>query len=125
MEALDLFRQQAIQQVDVRLQAHALAGLVQVLGPDLAAELGIVQQQIGQLAALLNEIQLGHPGDLAFVLAGRNANQLAQHVTGIVETQRLVKITGEDVALPGLHLFLHKLEFGLMVVLAHTDTQPS
>src|SRR5690242_17534229 len=96
-----------------------------MLGACLRAELGIVQQQVGELTALLNEVQLGHPVRLALELAGRDAEYLGKNIPRVVETQRLIEITGEDVALPGLYFFLHKLEFGWIVSLAHTATQPS
>ena len=112
MEALDLLRQKAVEQIDVRLQAYALAGFIQMLGAHLGPEFGVVQQQIGELAPLLHQIEFSHPGGLALELAGGDPKQLGQHKARVVEAQCLVKIAGEDKALPGLYLFLHKLEFG-------------
>ncbi len=53
-----------------------LADFVQMFFAHRAAELRIVQQQIGQFAALLNQVQLGHAFGLAFEFGGRNAEQL-------------------------------------------------
>jgi len=59
-------------------------------------ELWIVQQQVGQFRALLDEVQLGHSFDLALKFFQRDADQLAQDVTGIVKGQRLVKVAREQ-----------------------------
>jgi hypothetical protein len=65
------------------------------------AKFRIVQQQVRELAALLHQIQLGHPGNLAFKLGKRYAEQLAEHVPRIVEAQRLVKVAGQNKPLCG------------------------
>ena len=54
-----------------------------------------MQEQVGQLRPLLYQIEFGHAFRLALEFLGRNADQLAQHVAGVVESQRLVEIAGE------------------------------
>ena len=60
---------------DVAAQAHAAPGLVEVLAPD-AAELRIVTNQVGELAALLDQVAAGQPVDLLLEPGG--ADHLAQ-----------------------------------------------
>ena len=60
---------------DVLRSRTAPPGLLEVLAPH-AAELGIVTNQVGQLAALLHQVVAGQPLDL--VLERRGADQLAQ-----------------------------------------------
>ena len=60
-----------------------------------AAILGIVQQQIRQLSALLYEIDPRQAGDL--LLEPTRPQKLAQHEPGVVEAQRLIEITGQQV----------------------------
>ena len=64
---------------------------------DPTLKLRIMQQQVGQLRPLLHQVEFGHAFRLALEFLGRNANQLAQHVTGVVESQRLVEVAGEQV----------------------------
>jgi hypothetical protein len=61
VQILDQLRQQA----DVLLQADALAGFDEVRAAH-AAEFRVVQQQIGQLAALLHHVDAGQAGDAYF-----------------------------------------------------------
>ena len=120
---LDLVRQKAVERVDVGLQPNGLAGLVQMFAAHARAEFGIVQQQVGELASLLHQVQLSHPGGLTLEFAGGNPQQLGQHVARVVEAQGLVKIAGEYVALLQLYLFKHSFRLRLMVVLAHENPQ--
>ena len=60
---------------DVAAQPHAPAGFLEVLAPH-AAELRIVANQVGELAALLDEVAPGQPVDLLLEAGG--ANQLAE-----------------------------------------------
>ena len=115
--ALNFLGEEAVEQVNVRLQAHPLAGLVEVLGTHFRAEFGIVQQQIGELAALLDEVQLGHSRGLALELRLGNAQQLGQNVARVVEAQGLVKIAGKYVSLLRMYFLYHAFWFGLMVLL--------
>ena len=55
-------------------------------------------QQVGELRPLLDEVELGHPFGFALELIGGNANQLAQHIAGVVERKRLIEVTGKNVA---------------------------
>ena len=88
-----------VKQFDIFFQADVLAHFVQMLLAHFLAELGIVQQQIGQLRALLHQVQLGHALRLAFKFRSRNAHQFAQHVPGIVERQGLIEVAGKKVTL--------------------------
>ena len=67
----------------------------EVLAAHLAV-LGIVEQQIGQLGALLHEVGARQPGDLVVEPVG--AEQLAQHDARIVEAQCLIEIAGDQIA---------------------------
>src|SRR5664279_309620 len=106
MKTFDLVRQELVQRSDIRLEAHALASLVQMLAAYLF-EFGIVEQQIRQFASLLHQVQFGHSGNLALVLARRNSQQLAENITGVVEAQRLVKVAGQDESLFLCRKFCH------------------
>jgi len=101
--AVHLAGQKAIEKSNVRLQAHAAADFVQILPPHPRAELGVVQQQVHQFAALLHQVQLRHAPRLALEFLRRNPHQLTEHVAGVVEAERLVKVAGEDVSLAFLH----------------------
>src|SRR5437667_12821790 len=57
-----------------------------------------MKQQIGKLRPLLHQIQLGHPFRFAFEFSSGNANQFAQYIPGIIESERLIKITGKKIA---------------------------
>src|SRR5262249_26183960 len=96
-----------IQQRDVVLQANALADLVQMLLANARLEFWIMQQQVCELCALLNEIKSRHPGGLSLELGSRNSHELGEHVAGVVEGQCLVEITGKNVFLTGslVHVF--------------------
>src|SRR2546422_6520634 len=56
-----------------------------------------MKQQIGKLRPLLHQIQLGHPFRFAFEFSSGNANQFAQYIPGIIESERLIKITGKKI----------------------------
>jgi integrase/recombinase XerD len=81
---------------DIVLQADALAGFEQMLAAN-ATELGIVQNQIGKLGALLHEIDFREPLDAMSEVG--NADQFGKNDAGIVETQSLVKIAGQKILL--------------------------
>src|SRR5579864_8717004 len=104
----DSFVQDAMQEVDILLQANALAHFPQVLGTHAVVKLRIVQQQVGQLSPLLHEIEPSHALGLALEFFCRNAEQLAQHVSRVVVAQRLIEITGKYLVLYG-RKFLHTL----------------
>src|SRR5947208_15039545 len=57
-----------------------------------------MKQQIGKLRPLLHQIQLGHPFRFAFEFSNGNANQFAHYIPGIIESERLIKITGKMIA---------------------------
>jgi hypothetical protein len=104
------------------LESHAPARLNQVLAAH-AAKLGIVADEVGELASLLDEIAAGKTGD--FVLETGNAKELAQHITGVVIAQRLIEIRGQPVR--GSTMRKHAaLRFGrwLLLVVAGRAARP-
>ena len=101
--AVDALGEALGEQIDVRLQPDATADLHEVLAPH-AAVLGIVQQQIRQLAALLHQVEARQTGDL--LDEARRPEQLAQDDTRIVEAQRLIEIAREQELLS--HTNLHR-----------------
>jgi len=74
---------------DVLFKSDALANLMQMFAAD-AAVLGIVEQEVGELRALLHEMGPGQTGD--FFLEIRGSEQFAQDEAGVVEAERLVEI---------------------------------
>ena len=115
--AVHFLGKEAVQRVDVRLQAHALARFVKMLATHFRAELGIVQQQVGKFASLLHQVQLRHASGLALEFGLGNAQQLGQNVARVVEAQGLVKIAGEYVSLLRMYFLYHDFGVGLMVLL--------
>ena len=65
------------------------ASLFQVLAAH-AAELGVVPQQVRELAPLLHQVAASQSVDL--LLESRRADEFAQHEPGVVETQGLIEI---------------------------------
>src|SRR5262249_9419465 len=102
MRAFDAGVEDLDQAPDVVLQPDALADLVEVLPADLPV-FGVVQQQVGQLSALLHEVDPCQAGDL--LLEARGAQQLAEHDPRVVEAQRLVEVAGEQVLASVVGLF--------------------
>ena len=80
------------QQIDVLLEAHALAGFDEVLTAH-AAEFRVVAEQVGQLRTLLDQVDGGQAPDL--FIKSAQAEHLAQDDAGIVKAQRLVEVAGE------------------------------
>ena len=91
---VDPVEEQLGEQPDVVLETNPLAHLDEML-PAHAAVFGIVQQQVRELSALLHQVDAGEPGDL--LVEGRGAEQLAQDGAGVLEAQRLVKVTGQEI----------------------------
>ena len=81
------------------------------------AKLGIVQQQVSKFRARLNKIKLCHPFRFTLKLRGRNADQFAEHVSGVVEGQGLIEIAGKKVA------FQELIAHGLIRFARPTDSQ--
>ena len=79
-----------------RVSALQDIGLGQILSPH-ASVLGIVSQKIRKFASLLDQVEPRKAGHL--VLEAGNTQQLAQRDTGIVETERLVEITCQQIML--------------------------
>ena len=50
-----------------------------------------------ELGPLLHQVQLGHSLRLAFKFCGGNAHQFAQHVSRIIKSKRLIKVTGKKI----------------------------
>src|ERR1700693_2473575 len=82
--------QQARKLADGLLQANALSTFRQVVLSD-PPEFGIVQQQVGQFAALLHKMDVRESSDL-FLKAG-DAEHLGENNSRIIEAQRLIEIT--------------------------------
>ncbi len=94
MVAVDIV-EQFRQHSDVGLQAHALADFNEVLAANLA-ELGIVQQQVGEFPALLYQVNLRQAGDPGVEIL--HADHARQNVAGIVKTEGLVEIAKQEIA---------------------------
>src|SRR5689334_407875 len=90
----------AREECHVVLQADALAGLDEMLAPD-AAKIRVMQYEIAQLGALLDEIDLGQAFDL--VVKPVKTDEFAQNDPRVVEAECLVEIAGQQV------LFRHVL----------------
>jgi hypothetical protein len=58
-----------------------------------------MEEQVGKFRALLHQVKFGHPFRFPFKFRGWNTHKFAQDVSGVIEGQRLIKITGEEVAL--------------------------
>lgn len=71
------------------LQTNSPAGLYEVLAAH-AAKIRIMENQIAELGTLLNEVDVRKALDL--VVKAVKTNELAQHDSRIVETQRLIEI---------------------------------
>ena len=90
---VDAALEEVDQRRDVAAQPDPPPGLDQVLAPD-AAELGVVTDQVGQLAALLHQVAARQALDLLVEVG--DAKQLAQHDAGVVEAQGLVEVGGDE-----------------------------
>jgi hypothetical protein len=88
-DAVETPRQKLDERRDVAAQADAAAGLDQVLAAD-AAKLGVVADQIRELAPLLHEIRRRKALDLALKI--RHADQFGEDLAGVVEAERLVEV---------------------------------
>ncbi len=88
----------AVQYLDespnILLQANSLSRTDQMLSTN-ATEFGIVPQQVGQLGALLYKVDVRQTGDLLH--EARGTDDLAQDDPGIVEAQRLVEVTRDQI----------------------------
>ena len=74
------------------LQANSPAGLHEVLAAH-AAKIRIMENQIAELRTLLNEVDVRKALDL--VVKAVKTNELSQHDSRIVETERLIEIACE------------------------------
>ena len=79
-----------------------------MLFPDARAIFGVVQEQIGQLSALLNEVLHRQDRRLLFEHLSGDSHQLAQNEPGVVKAQRLIEIARQQIP-------LHKLGFALHI----------
>ena len=82
---------------DVLLQPDALADLDEVLPPH-AAVLRVVQEQVGQLAALLHQVEPRQARHLAPRSPALPSSSLST-TPGVVEAQRLVEVARQQVVL--------------------------
>src|SRR5262245_302414 len=76
MVTIDSAGQDLVEQIDILLQADALADFVQVFFAHPAAKHRIVQQQVSEFRTLLDEVQLRHTGGFALEFLRGNAEQL-------------------------------------------------
>ncbi len=97
--AVDAGREDVEERLDVPLEPDLPPHLGEVLPPH-ATVLRVVQEQVGQLSSLLHEVGIREPVDL--VLEPGPVEQLAQHLTGVVEAERLVEVAGDQVMLRGV-----------------------
>src|ERR1700693_4007812 len=67
-----------------------------MFAPD-AAKLRIMQNQVRKFRALLHQVDLSQAPDL--VMEALHADQFCEHDSGIVETERLVKIASQKILL--------------------------
>src|SRR5882672_2887647 len=81
-------------------QTNSPAGLHEVLATN-AAKIRIMENQITELGTLLNEIDVRKALDL--VVKAVKTNELAQHNSRIVETERLIEIAGEQKVVWHIH----------------------
>ena len=95
--ALDAVLEDLHQPVDVGLEADAVAHFHEVLAAHLAV-LGVVEQEVGELGALLHKVDARQALHLFFEAV--RPEQLAEDDPGVVEAQRLIEIAREQV-LPG------------------------
>ena len=58
-----------------------------------AAEFGIVEQQVGQFPALLDQVDVGQAANALFESV--YADQFAKDQSGVVKTEGLVEVTDE------------------------------
>src|SRR5260370_5869680 len=77
---------------DVVLQADALAGFLKVRAADLA-EIRVVENEIAELRAPLDEVHLRQALDL--LVKAVKADELAKNDPRVVEAKRLVEIAGQ------------------------------
>ena len=87
--------QQLHQQTDVRLQTDPLAHFIKVLAP-YAPEVRVMQQQIGKLSALLNEMNFRETVDSLKKVG--DAKHVAEDNAGIVKTQGLIEIADQKIS---------------------------
>ena len=66
--------------------------------PHFGFELRVVKQKVGEFRTLLDQVDLRHAFGFAFELGGGNADQLGEHVAGVVEGERLIEVAGENIA---------------------------
>jgi len=71
------------------LQANSPAGFYEVLATH-AAKIRIMENQIAELGTLLNEVDVRKALDL--VVKAVKTDELAQHDSRIVETERLIEV---------------------------------
>jgi hypothetical protein len=70
-----------------------------------------VEQEVGQLSALLDEVYSGEA--MNFVSEVMRAEQFAQNHSGIVEAESLVEVTGEQES-PGTILLFNHIDYSLL-----------
>ena len=87
-------RQYLGEQGDVVLEVDPLAGGDEVLAAH-ASERRVMPQQVGQFSPLLDEIAAGESGDFFFKIG--DSHDLAEDEAGVVETERLIEVAGDQI----------------------------
>src|ERR1700683_514083 len=87
-----------VKKFDIPLEANALAYLVKMFLAHLGFELRVVEKQVGEFGSLLDQVNLRHAFGFAFELRGGDADQLGEHVAGVVEGERLIEVACENIA---------------------------
>ncbi len=83
---LDAAFQHRVQQLNILFEPDAFADFDEMFATHARTEFWVVQKKVGELRTLLDQVELGHPGGLAFKLSCGNAHQLAQNIARIVES---------------------------------------
>jgi hypothetical protein len=81
--------QNACERRDIMFQTNSPAGLYEVLATH-GAKIRFMENQLAELGTLLNETDVRKALDL--VVKAMKTNELAQHDSRIVETERLIEI---------------------------------
>ena len=78
------------------LKTNSPTGLHEVLAAH-AAKIWIMENQVAELRALLDEVHLGQSGNL--IVEAVKTDEFAQSYPRIIETERLVEVAGQKIVL--------------------------
>ena len=108
MIAFDAVIEDLVEQTNVGFETNLFSDLNQVFFADAGTEVGIMEKQIGEFGALLDQIELGHALGLALEFRGGNADDFGKDVAGVIESQSLVEVADEKIGFEGAGI--HGLE---------------